>query len=336
MSARPRDHDFLEDREGWIFCVVGDVHPPDGFFAYPKYVPGEGPWRRGGRSFERILKNYTMPELRRILEDLKRSRPSYVRHDWTIGAEMFFVHSSMICRHYSCREGLARLLEERELDPLQQLAKDLVLLLHDHGGVELDCMGITGSILLGIHHQWSDVDIVVYGKKNFWRALEAVEKLGLHDHREMLERFRNHYPIDGDDAEKLAKRVRHKGYYRGVKFSIHGVRSDDELDIKYGDIVYRPIGVGTARLEVLDSGDSGLTPSVYRVSGFAETAGKKYPVEWLTCYDLSFTALFRPGDTLEALGKIEEAEDRRSGRRFYNLLIGSMEAAGREYLKLSD
>ncbi|MEN2974534.1 MAG: hypothetical protein ABDH32_03015 [Candidatus Caldarchaeales archaeon] len=334
MSVKPRDHDFLETHDSWIFCIVGEVHPPEGFFAYPKYALGSGPWRRSGQSFNRVLKNYSTGELKKVLEYLKKFKPNYVRYDWTIDTEMSFVPASEISRHYSCLTGLRKLLEKSRRDRLEQLLVDLVYDLRDYSGVDLESFGLTGSILLGIHHDRSDLDIIVYGRRNFMEVLRTIEELKLYDHKDSLERFSRFYPISRSDAEKLAARVRHKGYYRGVGFSVHGVRGEDEIGEKYGDMVYRMVGVSKARLEVVDSIDSGFTPSIYSVRGYAEIGGEPCTIERLTCYDLSFTALFHPGDRLEAYGKIEIVEDRNNNRRFYNVLIGSMEVAGEEYIRL--
>ncbi|MCS7126168.1 MAG: hypothetical protein NZ929_04575 [Aigarchaeota archaeon] len=334
MVFQPRDHDFLETYDNWIFCIVGEVHPPDGYFAYPKYAPGNGPWKRGEQSFSRILKNYSMYELKNTLEYLKKFKPNYVKFDETISAEMFFTPLSEISKHYSCLSGLRNLLKKDGRDRLEQLLIDLVFVLHDYGGVDLEFFGLTGSILLNIHHERSDIDVIVYGRENFWKVIRAIEELELYNPRDSLERFSMFYPISRSDAEKLALRVRHKGYYRGVGFSVHGVRREDEINEKYGDLVYKMIGIARAELEVVDSVDSGFTPSVYSVEGLAEMNGESYRIERLTCYDLSYIALFHPRDRLKVYGKLEEVYDRRNNRRFYNILIGSIEAAGKEYIKL--
>ena len=45
MSAGPRrppkDRDFVETAEGFFFCLVGYLHPPDRYTAYLKYTPAE-------------------------------------------------------------------------------------------------------------------------------------------------------------------------------------------------------------------------------------------------------------------------------------------------------
>jgi len=38
---RPKDRDFVETAEGFFFCLVGYLHPPDRYTAYLKYTPAE-------------------------------------------------------------------------------------------------------------------------------------------------------------------------------------------------------------------------------------------------------------------------------------------------------
>ncbi|MEM1584622.1 MAG: nucleotidyltransferase domain-containing protein [Nitrososphaerota archaeon] len=329
-----RDHDFLEDLQGWMFCVVGDIHPPDGFFAYPKYALGPGPWRRGERSFTRTLEKYSMSELKNLLENLKRLRPECVRLDYVLGAEMFFLPSIKILKHYSCNEDLKKIIEKDDRDVLEQLLVDLVHEFSDLSGVRLEYFGVTGSILLGIHHERSDIDLVIYGKENYWKVIEALDEITSPRYEHSLKRFSTIYPIKVEDAKKLARRVRHKRTYRGANFSIYGVRKQDEIDEKYGDYIYRMIGLAKAELEVVDSSRSCFTPSIYIVEGYAEIGGVRYPVERLTCYDLTYTALLHEGDKLEVFGKLEEVINARSNNSFHHVLIGSFEAAEREYIKL--
>lgn len=329
-----RDHDFLEDLYGWMFCVVGDIHPPDGFFAYPKYAPGRGPWVRGMRSFSRTLERYSMNELKRLLEHLKKLRPECIRLDDMLGAEMFFLPSTKILKHYSCIEGLKKIIEKDYRDNLEQMLVDLVYEFSNLSGVGLEHFGVTGSILLGIHHGRSDIDLVVYGRENYWRIIKVLEEVTFPRYEHNLKRFSTIYPISVEDAKELARRVRHKRTYRGVNFSIYGVRKQDEIDEKYGDYIYRMVGVAEAELEVVDSSNSCFTPSLYLVKGYAEIERTRYPVERLTCYDLTYTALFHEGDMLRVYGKLEEVIDTRSNLRSYHILIGSFEAAGREYVKI--
>jgi len=332
-----RDHDFLETWDSLIFCVVGDIHPPGRIFSYLKYVPGTGPWRRCGRSFSRIFSDYSMNEFKKMLDYLKRVNPEFVRYDPVIGAEMSSVPIEFIKKHYSCLEGLRELLKRGPRDRLERLTIALIRELCDHGDLHEDDLGITGSILLRIHHERSDIDLIVYGRREFWKAVEILGELGylgVGSREQALRDMLRRYPIASSDASKLVDRIRYRGVYRGVKFSIHGVRKSEEISEKYSDKIYRRIGLARAILEVDDASDSCFNPAIYKVHGSAEIGGREYHVEQLMCYDLTFSAMFEKGDRIEAYGKLESVVDRVHGKKFYSLLIGSVEAAGREYVRL--
>lgn len=328
-----RDKDYLETVDNWMFCVVGEIHPPEGFFAYPKYIPGEGPWKRGDQSFNRTLKEYSIVEFKRILEELKKSRPEYVIHDPVINAEMFFTPSSRILRYYNCREGLRKLLRKDKRDRLEEVAVELVQVLSQHSNISLEDFGITGSILLGIHHEKSDIDIVVYGGENFWKISSLAEDLGYVDLESVIRKLYRCPHLTCGDLSKIIPRIKYRGVYRGVRFSVSAIRSEEELHEVYGEYCYKKIGIAKAVLEIVDSRESIFTPSIYTVRGYVEIGSEKLFVEKLVCYDGIYTALFYPGEYVEVYGKLEEVRDNKSGRKFYSFLIGSFEAAGVEYIK---
>jgi len=329
-----RDKDYLETVDNWMFCVVGEVHPPDGFFAYPKYVPGEGPWKRGNQSFKRIFKEYSIVEFKRILEELKKSRSEYVIYDHMINAEMFFTPRSKILRYYNCREGLRKLLEKDKKDRLEEVAVELVHILSQHSDTSLEDFGITGSILLGIHYEKSDIDIVVYGGENFWKISSLIEELGYIDLESISKKLHRYPHLMCGDPSKIINRIKYRGVYRGVRFSVNAIRSEEELHEEYGEYCYNRVGIAKAILEIVDSRESIFTPSIYTVRGSVEMGSEKLFVQKLICYDGMYTALFRPGEYVEVYGKLEEVREIKSGRKFYSFLIGSFDAAGIEYIKL--
>ncbi|MEM2942776.1 MAG: hypothetical protein QXT81_05080, partial [Candidatus Bathyarchaeia archaeon] len=64
-----RDRDFIETKEGLLFTVVGNVHPPGRILAYLKYYPAKsGKWSRLGQNFERAIKYYDIPHLKETIK----------------------------------------------------------------------------------------------------------------------------------------------------------------------------------------------------------------------------------------------------------------------------
>ncbi len=330
-----RDHDYLETHDSWLFCVVGDIHPPDGYLAFLKYVPGEGPWRRGGRSFRRVVETYSTREFAETLRMLKQVKPRYVRIDPHINAEMSIVPRDEVRRYYRCGEAVERVLSKADRDKLEDKARSLILEVMDIAGVDAGDLGLTGSLLLGIHHGSSDIDLIVYGGREFWRVWRALNEAGYMgvEGGETLERILSRYPITRGDASRLVERMRNKGVYRGVRFSIHGVRKPHEVGERYCERSYKAVGVGKGVLRIHNHLESCFTPAIYGVDGDVSCDGRLYHVEKLVCYDLTFATLFRRGDRVEALGKLEEVRE-RSGKRYHILLVGSTLTAGREYVRI--
>ena len=54
-----RDRDFIQTKEGFYFCVIGSIHPPDRIISYIKYVPSKsGIWGFENQRFSRIPENF--------------------------------------------------------------------------------------------------------------------------------------------------------------------------------------------------------------------------------------------------------------------------------------
>ena len=335
---RFRDKDYVETREEWFFCVVGESHPPDRLIAYLKYLPGDGVWSRQGKSFKRTICAYSMQELVNTINFLKKNKPEYVFYDETVGAEMSCVPLNRISKYYRCDERLLEIVEGSGLDELENKTKELVESITEVSGVDIKNMGITGSILLKIHHRRSDIDLVIYGKNNFWKVLQSLHSINdvkpLDEVRlnEWIVKASAKYPLSVNTLSKLAKLLRNKYVYKGTPFSIHGVRLNEEVIRGYGEVKYHSLGLAKIRAVISDATESCFTPAIYRLSE-VET-GQEYAndVEMLASFDGTFTAMFDKGTRIEAFGKVERIIDLRDGRSFKWLLIGTFEGMNREYI----
>ncbi|MEM2910507.1 MAG: hypothetical protein QXO01_05545 [Nitrososphaerota archaeon] len=333
---RFRDKDYVETCEEWFFCVVGESHPYDRLVAYLKYLPGDGPWSRHGKSFRRAIGIYSMQELMDTIKFLKKNKPEYVFYDETVGAEMSCVPLNRISKHYRCDERLRDIFEQHDLDDLEDKTKKLVKSIIDVSDVGAENLGVTGSILLKIHHKNSDIDLVVYGKENFWRVMQSldsidgVERLDGLRLAEWVKRAR--YPLSMDELSKLAKLLKNKRVYKGTPFSIHGVRLDDEVTRSYGEVVYRAIGLAKIRATVTEASESCFMPAIYGLSDVETKQEYATDVEMLACFDGTFTAMFDRGTHIEAFGKVEAVMDLKSGRSIKWLVIGTFEGMNKEYV----
>ncbi|MEM0376035.1 MAG: hypothetical protein QXP43_07035 [Nitrososphaerota archaeon] len=328
----PRDRDMFATEEGWIFSVLGDVHPPKRIWSYLKYVPGPGPWRAAdGRTYTRAFTTYTVRELLAIMDEVRAKRPEYLYYDPTVGNEVMAPPLEAVVEYWSASEGLKRIserVEEGRASRLELEAIGLVRWLEEHADLKRNDFGVTGSLLLGIHHDRSDIDLLVYGRRNMMKAMEALRtavgpvKPGAG--QGLVETLRSIYRMPATDARILAARVAHKGLYGTTPYSVFGVR--DQPMHGYGDYQYVGKGIVEVEVEITDSSESLFTPSIYLVEE------KAFGIERIMSYHMVLAGLFEPGDRLRVRAKLEEVKGPRG--EVLQIVLGSYEAVGAEQIKL--
>lgn len=340
-----RDHDYVETEESFFFTVVGYLHPPDGVLAYLKYVPGKGPWRRDGLTFKRIIQIYSMEELIGSIKLLKEDRPYYVRYDPVIGEEMSFVPNNRIKKHYSTIDIAKGLRKKEQPDPIEARALELMDILSNISGISTEKFGITGSLLVGIHHEESDVDIVVEGRDECKKLIESlnstdqvncITRLRDKDKAKWISTCTKKYPLSIEDLARLSSRIRNKYVYKGQVFSIHGIKAYQDIKESYGEIIYRRIGIGRAIAEVEDVSDSYFTPAIYRIRVIDYSGPVSNDIREVACFDTNFAFMFKEGDVIEVLGKLERVYDKRSNETYLRINVGSFVAASKEYIRLKN
>ncbi len=171
-SAHPRDHDLVEDRDHVIYVVVGNEHPIDSILGYPKYIPvrEKTPWKRRNKYFLRLPTCY---EVSHIYEKAM-VKPSQV-YDPRYGTMVLGVKKTNVIKHYRPDERLREIVSSPK-DALEANVVGIVYQLN-RLGIPTRSLGVTGSILLGIHSiEVSDIDLIVYGCREAFNLIEALEK----------------------------------------------------------------------------------------------------------------------------------------------------------------
>ncbi|RJS83980.1 hypothetical protein CW702_03105 [Candidatus Bathyarchaeota archaeon] len=138
VNRRFRDRDYIETPEGFFFCVLGSIHPPDRVFAYLKYVPDQlGKWGVGKKRYRRILKYYTMDNLVETFKFLE-NWPKYLFFSDKWNVHLSAVPLRMIKRHFKPEERLLELLSKRSLDVLEDKAVRLIKIISERSGVPVE------------------------------------------------------------------------------------------------------------------------------------------------------------------------------------------------------
>ncbi|MEM2828660.1 MAG: hypothetical protein QXZ14_00185, partial [Candidatus Jordarchaeales archaeon] len=152
---------FIEDIDGLIFDVKGLLHPPDRVIAYLRYFPDrEGERERRGVKYRKV---YSLAERDTVL---KTKKPEYLYFDPVFGIVLEGVPRDRIVKVYDPREKLSQLLGEEERSGLEEAAVHLALEIARKAGIPLSSIGVSGSMLVGLAGEGSDVDLVVFGEVN--------------------------------------------------------------------------------------------------------------------------------------------------------------------------
>lgn len=340
MSAArlPKDRDFIETVEGMLFCVIGYLHPPDRYTAYLKYSPTtDGRWRRGNVFFRRELAYYHAHQVGETLDYLQSHYPEYVAYCPVRDMRFSMIPRARVAVYYCPEMRLAQIFRQ-PTDPLEQELADLTASLLAATGITLDSLGITGSILLGIHNPaFSDLDVIVYGQEAANRLQNALLGPGVSGVEPVppavLARWRRdameHHGLSQAQVDWLVARRWNYASYQGRRYlSFHPTRSDQEIRERYGDHIYRDAGVCRLRGVVADAREAIYLPAVYCVEKVNILEGPEVDVQEIHSYEGLFGRIADRGQEIEARGKLECVD----GGPVHRLVIGSSHRAGREYL----
>jgi predicted nucleotidyltransferase len=339
-----RDRDYLRTHEGFIFAVIGNVHPTDRVIAYLKYIPDEhGKWGRGRLRYRRALPHYNVPSVMDSMRFLLERAPEYVFESNVHGIALPAVPADRIAEHLRPEERLLQIYRAQEHDKLEDKTLRLAELISENAGVSAGSLGVTGSLLARIHDPaFSDIDLVVYGRGSALRARSflldlsqfssaSIRRLTRASRQKWIAERVKSSPLSQQQAIALLARKWNIGLFEGTEFSIHAVHTETEVLERYGDERYVPLGIVNAVAKVQDSGESLFMPAVYRVeSANLQGSYSAYTVDRIVTFEGLYAGIASDGETVSCRGKLERVESSLGiGHR---IVVGSPEAEGTDFI----
>ena len=299
---------FIETIENLIFEVKGILHPKDRVIAFLRYVPDkEGDREKNGLKYRKIY------SLKERFNYLSKHYPKYIYFDHHFNRLVQSVRRDEIKEIYEPEDKLKILLGERKLDCLQETALKLAMKLVEESKIDLNCIGITGSILVDLHREDSDIDIVVYGFKEGRSVFEELKKMRSNN---MVK------PLTYKEAEKVSihrwmetklpidafipierKKILH-GTYNGREYFIRLVLNPSDLNLSYERVIYKPLAEEVVEGVIKDDYYSIYTPNVYEVEECFDSSGNK--IKSLFSLRGKFTEQVSKGKRFRARGRVEE------------------------------
>lgn len=222
MERTVLDHFGIIDRELRLYIAVGSNHPPNGFVAYLKYVPTDRLtiWRsRAGVHYDRVMRFYS------VRNAWLASRMMVLGFDEVTMSSIPIVPRDRVWSVIDPREKAYELLH-RCSDPLECIAAEFVADIVTECGIDVSCVGVSGSIMFGIHNvSYSDIDIVVYGRRCVERVLTTLmesELLSQIDNVRMERIVENVVRVHGISKElvRAIYSIPRRGVYRGREVTL--------------------------------------------------------------------------------------------------------------------
>lgn len=305
---------YIKLRTGDIFTVKGTYNLNRFVIAYPKYV----------KSIygDRISKNGTrylkLSSFSKQLAYLKTAYRCYINFDYYLGFEIPRIPINEIEFIYNPIEKIRSILKKNHQT---EVVKEFINLLYKC--FEVEKVGISGSYLIDLQTESSDIDIVIYNasRESYEKFCSLVKDVLYKDRKylEIVYRERvQELPIPFDKYVLLEKRRYLEGMYKNTRFFLRLVNT--ELD-NYNKFIRRRFGVGVYKIEIIDNEYAIYTPCIYKVKVLDIISGKKLPITELFSYRGRFCEIGYPGDKFIVKGVIEKVIDLKSSNSWFRISL---------------
>jgi len=301
---------YFRLKDDTIFYVKGVIHPPGKVVGYPKYVPSPN----GDRVDERGVRYVKKEGLEDEILIVKQRYPQLLVNDQYVGGAVPEVPYDLIAEVYDPVVKARRILLEEIEDEVVTDVKNMVIDIAENTNVKN--VGVSGSVLVGLHTLRSDIDIVIYGvnegRKVYEYLKDVINKPNSPYRRYSREDIYRLYsfrsletPISIEELLKQERRRVLEGYFKGREYFMRLIKPPTANEM-YGKVRYSTIGKATLKLKVVDASESIYTPCRYRVETIEFLDGVKVYVDEVYSLRGRFNELAVEDDVIIVRGTIEK------------------------------
>ncbi len=262
--------DYIETSNNLFFDVKGLFHPHDRKICFIRfYSHPEGDRMKDDRKFKKI---YDLNERYSFLKD---NYTRYVFFSKELDSELQGVKNKDIKKIYTPWEYFRNVSQKSNISRLEENSIKLCKLFISEGGISEDSIGITGSSMVGLSNDDSDIDLIIYGTKTCLEFQDKLSKIlneGVSCRKYNLKEFHSHYDwrvggsnIQFDDFMTSEQRKLHQGMFNGFEFFIRYIKSPAHWKGSFYDYKYKNCGRIKLKAEIFDDTDSIFTPCSYKI-----------------------------------------------------------------------
>ncbi|MGD0643514.1 MAG: nucleotidyltransferase domain-containing protein [Candidatus Bathyarchaeia archaeon] len=293
-----RDRDAIETSEGLIFRVFGYSHPPSAYICDAEYASAnifmstDPRAPRTGKN-QVYYKFYNDEGMKLVAEKY----PEYLVFHEMLGLEIVGIKENAIIEARKPEERLKALLEAGPTDELLAAMEHVLNKALENSGLEARNLGVFGSMLHGFHHpKFSDIDLVVYGKKQNAEMRKTLEALYADKGSGLHNEFESDHAMSGKEwrfknfaVEDFVWHQRRKQIYglyddkasrRTIKAEFEPVKAWSEIKSEY-DPKTRIQQKGWVKLKACITADdeAPFIPSIYNIEPLEVLSGEPEALE---------------------------------------------------------
>ena len=302
--------DFIETAEGLIFAVVDFGTEDHKVLCFLRYVKERQGW--------------TKLQTKSANTFLAQHFPHYLHYSQRLDAHLHAVPISAIAKHHQPKQRLQQITQSKQnLDPVVQDLQQLCQLFVQHG-LDLTQVGVTGSILVDVQNQASDIDLVCYDRHVFHQCRSVNRKLieqgllqALNDHDWQAAYDRRSAQLSFAEYVWHERRKYNKGMINNRKFDLSYVSQLPEPAIEG----FRKSGTIRLRAKVIEDVRAYDYPAKFKI--------KHEQISWVVCFTATYTGQAVKGEIIDVAGQLEINEQGQQ-----RIVVGSSREAHGEHIKV--
>jgi uncharacterized protein len=331
LQAEVAESFYLETLGRLFFAVKGLEHPPDRWIAVLRYAPdpAHGDRMKAGESYRRL---YHFAEQEQFLQEC---HPQYMAYDPVFHMILQSVPRSAVQRIHDPRSRLQELVQKPAMAGTEADAVAFARLLQETAGIPWSGMGISGSLLIGLHADSSDLDISVFGEQNCYRVYRALDKLLENRSGSELNRLDKQgmdelyversadTHMDFDEFLRLERRKVNQGRFRNRTYFIRFIKNAFEAEPIYGQLRYTKLGRIEITASIAADREAIFTPCRYLLSNVRSLEGRELTnLSEIVSFRGRFCEQAATGESVIASGALELIQNSH-GRAWQRLLLGN-------------
>ncbi len=327
-SLRLRDRDGILTQEGFIFRVFGYSHPADAYICDAEYA-SEKIFKSTDPRAPRTGANQTYYK---FYDDegwklISAKFPKYTILHEMLDKKIVGVNESDIAETRKPEKRLQEMIKRGPNDVLEKASLNVLNVCLENSGLVSPNFGVFGSMLHNFHHpKFSDIDLVVYGKKENTAMRKTLESMYADKGSGFRNEFESEQAMAGKrwrfknfDVADFVWHQRRKQIYglfddtassgRVIKAEFEPVKAYSEISSEY-DVSGRISVKGWTRIKarVVADDDSPFIPSVYRIEPLEVLTGPKEAIEAVRVFSYmeEFRLQARKDEEIIVEGNLEE------------------------------